>query len=1161
MNAFNDKNAPWQPEIVSFVKLILPSAFLFAGLFIISRYNYPLFHGMAELFSIAVAWAVAMLVWNTRRYIDNDALVFLGIVYFFIGFVDMIHTLAFKGMNVFHDLSEANLSTQLWILGRSLESIALLIFPQFLGKHVRLNLVWGSCFAITLFLMSAIFFWDIFPDCYVEGVGLTAFKKGSEYTICVVLLIALVLLYRKRGLLDSGVYRLMMVSILLTIGAELAFTFYVSVYGLSNLIGHFLKIISFYIVLLALVRLRLAQHYGLLFRSLRDSEEKYRTVADHTYAWEYWQAPDLSLPYVSPSCQRLTGYRAEEFQQDPELLVGIVHPDDRDQIERHIHNHENTIKILEHQEIVFRIITRSGEERWLAHVCQSVNGQDGTYLGRRASNRDITELKQTMDALNDSGVFLYTLLNAIPIPVFYKDTDGRYIGVNKSFEEFCGLSNKEVVGKTVFDIFPKELALVYYAKDNELFHLAGTQVLETQLKDGNGIIHDVVFHKATFTDPQGQISGLIGATIDITERKKAEKELREKSEELELFFSNAIDLLCIADTDGCFRRLNVEWEKTLGFRLAELEGRRLLDFVHPDDLAGTLETLAKLGKGQEILNFTNRCRRKDGSYRWVEWRSFPVGKLIYSAARDITERKQMEQALLLSEAKHREAQKIASMGHWELDLVANSFWWSEGACDLFEIDDNSSKISYETFLGYVHPEDREAVNSAYSKSVEMRTPYEIVHRLLMADGRTKWVKEIGRTDYGPNGQPLRSVGTVLDVSSLKLAELETRKLENKLHQAQKMEAIGTLASGIAHDFNNILGAIIGYTQLAILETQEENQLKHFLEQIFQAGQRATDLVKHILSFSRQKEEQQILVDASSIIKEALKLLRASIPSTIEIKQQFASKDSTILADPTSIHQIIMNLCTNASHAMAEKGGILSVALEEAVMESEYLIGPFKLSGGDYIKLSVTDTGTGIPPENIGRIFDPYFTTKGQGEGTGLGLAVIHGIVKNLKGAISVYSELGEGTTFNVFFPKAEKATSTEVPLAKLIEYGTEKILFIDDEPALIDMGKNLLERLGYQVTTMTSSIEALLLFKSNPVDFDLVITDQTMPQMTGMELAKELITVRPDIPIILCTGYSHHVTEKKVLGIGIRRFLLKPLLLHDLACAVREALGADGKNK
>ncbi|MBF0528461.1 MAG: response regulator, partial [Deltaproteobacteria bacterium] len=263
----------------------------------------------------------------------------------------------------------------------------------------------------------------------------------------------------------------------------------------------------------------------------------------------------------------------------------------------------------------------------------------------------------------------------------------------------------------------------------------------------------------------------------------------------------------------------------------------------------------------------------------------------------------------------------------------------------------------------------------------------------------------------------------------------------------------------------------------------------------------------------------------------------------------------------SIHQIVMNLCTNAAHAMEEKGGILSVDLEKVIVDSDCQSGNFELSAGNYVKLSISDTGSGITPEIMDRIFDPYFTTKGPGKGTGLGLAVIHGIVQSLNGAVNVYSEPGKGTTFNIHLPMVEQTTTTSAASTKPLEFGTERVLFVDDEAALAEMGKKLLERLGYQVVTRTSSIKALELFKSAPADFDLIITDQTMPQMTGLELAKELLMIRPDIPIILCSGYSHQLTEEKVFESGIKRLLLKPLLLHDLAHTIREILGPDGKNR
>jgi nitrogen-specific signal transduction histidine kinase/CheY-like chemotaxis protein len=409
-------------------------------------------------------------------------------------------------------------------------------------------------------------------------------------------------------------------------------------------------------------------------------------------------------------------------------------------------------------------------------------------------------------------------------------------------------------------------------------------------------------------------------------------------------------------------------------------------------------------------------------------------------------------------------------------------------------------------------------------------------------------------------QPIVGSGYVnaygLDITKRKKAEKEKVKLELQLSQKQKMEAIGTLAGGIAHDFNNILAAVQGYVELSLDDLPEDSAVRDNLEQIQSCTNRSAKLVKQILTFSRadQLEQEKEPVQISSIVKEALRMLRSSLPSTIKICRKIRANSSMVLADPTQIHQVLVNLCTNASYAMREEGGLLEVSLKDVNLKSEAKIGDGYLGRGPYVKLSVSDSGCGMEKEVVERIFEPFFSTKEAGEGTGLGLSVVHGIIKSHDGAITVSSTPGKGTTFDIFLPRTESSRIQEPQSPESTTRERKVILLVDDEEMMVDVTRQILERLGFDVVAKTSSTDALEAFQEEPDKFDLVITDQVMPNMTGTQLAQELISLRPDISIILCSGFPENVCPEELKSIGIKEFFMKPISREEIAVIIRAVL-------
>ena len=523
--------------------------------------------------------------------------------------------------------------------------------------------------------------------------------------------------------------------------------------------------------------------------------------------------------------------------------------------------------------------------------------------------------------------------------------------------------------------------------------------------------------------------------------------------------------------------------------------------------------------------------------------------------RDITAFKQAEDALRESERRYQSIINASPDNITISDIEGHILMISPAGLTMFGYE-REGEVLGDLVTDHLAPEDLDRALSNMALKAQGILSGTDEYRGQRKDGSIFDIEVKSDFIRDDEGQPIRAVIVVRDITGRKQAEEERKNMQAQLQQAQKMEAIGILAGGIAHDFNNILGAILGYAEMAREDCSPESVTAGDLDEVILASNRAKDLVKQILAFSRQTEAQKIPLQPAAIVKESIKLLRSSIPTTIDIRQDIDSETGLILADPTQIHQIIMNLCTNAYHAMEETGGILFISLKNKVLTRQDLANLPHVQPGKFVELSIRDTGPGIPLEIREKIFDPYFTTKEIGKGTGMGLAIVHGIVKSYGGYITCHSQGGEGSVFHIVLPVIEGYADTEKKPVESIPVGTEHILFIDDEKILAKMAQSMLERMGYAVTVRTSSLEALTTFRNRPDSFDLVITDQTMPGMTGIDLARRMLQIRPDLPIILCTGYSSQVSEEKARSFGIKGFAMKPLARKDIAALIRKVLKA-----
>ncbi len=552
--------------------------------------------------------------------------------------------------------------------------------------------------------------------------------------------------------------------------------------------------------------------------------------------------------------------------------------------------------------------------------------------------------------------------------------------------------------------------------------------------------------------------------------------------------------------------------------------------------------------------------RKDGSKLWTELSvTFLRDKSgrpahILGVTRDISARKCAELALRESEARFRKIAEVSPAVFWVTAPDGSRVFYVSPAFEkICACPCQSLYNNPWLWMEMLHPEDQEPVLFKLRKSRgrEIRLEY----RIIRADGSIRWIRNRTSPVFNDEGELILLSGMAEDVTDLKKAEEERRLYESRLNRAQKMEAIGTLAGGIAHDFNNILSAIIGYTELTLDDIPGRSPVCDHLEEVLKASERAKDLVKQILAFSRQVETERSPVKVYLIVKEALKLLRSSLPSTIRIMQDIDSASGAVLADPTHIHQVVMNLCTNAYQAMADRGGELTVSLTLEHVDAAHAAAHPRISEGDYLTLSVSDTGCGMDHRTMEQIFDPFFTTRDKGTGTGLGLATVHGIVTKLGGDVVVSSVLGQGSTFDVYLPRfREEKGITPQSLTTIPQGCGEHILLVDDEETILQFTTTMLKQLGYEVATTSSGISALEVLAFEPGRFKLVITDQIMPQMTGAQLAAALQKQHPALPVILMTGYSEFISGDKVVVPGVSRVIEKPFSRSSLATTIFEVL-------
>ncbi len=639
------------------------------------------------------------------------------------------------------------------------------------------------------------------------------------------------------------------------------------------------------------------------------------------------------------------------------------------------------------------------------------------------------------------------------------------------------------------------------------------------------------------------------------ELRESFAQLQVSEEKYRSLFENDVIGIFHSTPEGRFLKINKALAQMLGYPNPSEAVRSITDigsqvYADPQRRSEILKTISRRSR---ISKFEVEFRRRTGevflgnlNLQAVKDRRGAISYL-EGFVEDITERKRAEEALKLSEEKMRLVIESSPIGII-ITQHGKYLFVNPALVNMFGYDSADEIIGQASGSRFYAEEQELVAQIQVGGAPRQFWPGSLEARGIKKSGEifeiNVWLQEI---DY--QGEPA-ILEFIIDVS-------EAKTLRAQLMQSQKLEAVGTLAGGIAHDFNNILGAIIGYAEMALAQLTQDSPVRYNLMQILNAGQRAADLVNQILTFGRPRKQEMKPLSLAPLIEESFRFMRSSLPATIEINTTLEAKNDYILADMTQIHQILINLCTNAAHAMRHAGGTLEIGLREVKFDHTNASPLQNLKSGVYLELSVRDSGHGMEEHVVERIFDPFFTTKEPGEGTGMGLAVVHGIVQAHGGAILVSSRPRKGTTFNIYLPQLNGASATFVSKKSVqpaLTSGHECILLVDDERDLIEIGQKMLTRLGYEVVAQADSQVALDIFKENPQRFDLIITDLTMPALTGVELAREILAVRPDIPIILCTGYSESTTPKEVLNVGVQELIMKPVRMSSLAQTIRKTL-------
>ncbi len=881
-----------------------------------------------------------------------------------------------------------------------------------------------------------------------------------------------------------------------------------------------------------------------LEKQLKASEERYRMIFENSPFGIYQSTIDGRVLMANPALIKMLGYDSFEdlaqrnIEQEGYYYVGAR--------KKFIEKVLKADDFVVHQDVW---VKKDGSPLPVREKARAVWDDDGNFLYFEGTVEDITEQKEKEEQI----LYQNQLLSAVNEAILATDLNYRITYWNKSAEKLYGWKSEEVIGKKIDEIIRMEIEHQARLQIRKLVLEKGFWQGELIHFDRNGRKLYIDMSISLMYDAQGRPVAMVGINRDISDKIKYEEALRESEASYRGLFNSVQEAIYVQAKDGRFLDVNRGAEKMYGFPREYLIGKYPADLAAPgkNDMEMVKSCFIKALNG-EPQQFEFWGVRANGEHfpkivRLYKGHYFGEDVVI-ALAMDITEQKKVEDRLrqLTNAIEQSPVSVIITDTEGNIEYVNRKFTQVSG-------------YSADEVMGQ---------NPRLLKSGKMpQEVYEDLWRTIKAgkvwhgellnkrkDGTLFWEDVTISPLLDEKGEIKRFLALKEDITQRKKLEEEKERLERQLHQNQRLETIGTLAGGIAHDFNNILTPILGYAEMLKLMLPHQPDLQNKAEQIIKASLRARDLIQQILTFSRQIDHQPKPVFLQNIVNEAYHFLRASIPSTITVVKKIDKNCPPVMADPAQLHQVLMNLCTNAYHAMEKTGGQLSIELRKVEVDEVTAQHHPGLKKQSYVRLSVADTGVGMEPQVLERIFEPFFTTKGVGKGTGLGLSVVHGIVKNSGGEIIVYSEKGKGTIFHVYLPAADVEEIEDSEEVVEIRKGNEAILLVDDEPAVLEMEKQMLEYFGYQVTAIADSTRALEHLRQNKNRYKLLITDLTMPKMTGVQLAKMVKKEFPDLPVILITGYSEQLTRDMENKYGIKTILMKPIVAAELAQVVRQVL-------